>query len=86
MKVKDLIKLLESQDQDRIVIVAKDSEGNDYSPLSCVETTAYLAETTYSGQVGLELKDLTPEMIKEGFSEEDVLSDGVPALVLVPIN
>ena len=71
MTVKELIaELGEIADQNRIVIMQKDGEGNGYSPLSCVETDAYWAETTWSGDVGLEPE--TP--------------GGVPALILVPTN
>jgi hypothetical protein len=39
MKVKDLIELLEKEDQNVDVIMASDSEGNGFNPLSCVETS-----------------------------------------------
>jgi hypothetical protein len=84
MTVADLIKKLEKQDPKRVVVVARDSEGNGYSPLASVETGAYRDETTYSGTVGLER--LTPGLRKMGFTEEDVFTDGVPAVVLGPSN
>lgn len=34
MKVKDLIKLLKKQNQEAVVILSSDSEGNSYSELS----------------------------------------------------
>ena len=69
----------------RLVIVQKDSEGNGYSPLSAVdaENCAYLADSTWSGEVGLER--LTPSMEDAGYEEEDVC-DGAPAAVLCPVN
>ena len=81
MKVKELIKLLKKEDQNREVVMSKDSEGNSYSPLSDWYTASYKADSTWSGEVGLE--ELTPELEERGYSEEDVL-DGVPALVLRP--
>jgi len=62
MTVKELIEQLKKEDPDRLVIMAKDPEGNGYSPLSDFWSGAYRAETT-----------------------EDVI-DGVPALILTPIN
>ena len=83
MTVKELIEQLKKEDPDRLVIMAKDPEGNGYSPLSDFWSGAYRAETTWFGEVGLE--SLTDEYRKQGFSEEDVI-DGVPALILTPIN
>lgn len=83
MNVKQLIELLQQEDPDRIVICQKDAEGNQYSPLSNVRTGTYLANTTWSGTVGLE--KLSEQNIKDGYSEEDVIA-GIPALVLTPTN
>ena len=83
MKVKDLIKLLQKEDQDRIVIMSKDGEGNNYSPLDEISTCSYRAETTWWGEVGLE--ELTDESIEQGYAEEDVV-DGEKALCLWPVN
>jgi hypothetical protein len=84
MTVKDLIAELQDHDPDRVVIISKDAEGNGYSPLSCALTGAYRAETTWRGEVGLE--SLDEDDIASGYTEEDVLKGGVPALVLVPIS
>lgn len=52
MKVKDLIEALSSLDQDAEVILAKDPEGNGYSPLSRVDSEAvYVPITTWHGEV-----------------------------------
>lgn len=84
MTVADLIKALASEDPARLVVMAKDGEGNDYSPLSGTSRKSYRADTTWSGETGLE--ELTTEDIRQGYDEEDVISDGVPALVLWPVN
>lgn len=84
MKVSDLIALLQKEDPNRIVIMSTDGEGNYYSPLSSADTCAYRAETTWSGEVGLE--EPTEEDKRSGYSEEDVLEGGEPALVLYPTN
>jgi len=52
MKVKELLAALKDADPEAEVILQKDSEGNGYSPLACVDLDAvYIAETTYSGDV-----------------------------------
>jgi hypothetical protein len=83
MSVKELIELLSKEDQDAIVVIAKDSEGNRYSPFSALQYAAYLADSTWSGSVGL--LSLTPEAIADGYSEED-LNGGEPAVVLYPVS
>lgn len=84
MKVRKLIELLQTQDPDREVILSKDGEGNSYSPACDFSTGAYAAETTWCGSYGLE--ELTEELEKQGYLDEDVIEDGVPCLVLWPIN
>jgi len=83
MKVKDLIKKLQKEDQDRIVVMSRDAEGNGFSPLDEISTCAYGAETTWYGEVGFE--ELTEEDIEAGYDEDDVI-EGEPALILRPIN
>ena len=79
--VKGLIKLLAGHDQDRIVVLSGDGEGNDFSPLDEAAPAAYRAESSCRGEIGLER--LTPELEDQGYDDEDVI-DGVPALVLWP--
>ena len=85
MKVRELIELLQAEpNQEREVVMAKDAEGNGYSPLSGFWTGQYRAATTYYGDVGLEQLDDT--LRSEGYGDEDVMTDGVPALILKPVN
>jgi hypothetical protein len=85
MKVKELIKLLQQEDQEAEVIMSKDGEGNSFSPFSDFGTqNCYKAECTWSGEMGF--SELTPELEKDGYGEGDIISDGVPALVLYPVN
>jgi hypothetical protein len=65
-------------------LIAKDAEGNSYSPLYSYWTGRYAPENTYSGEAGLER--LTRADRKAGFTQADVLDDGVPALILTPTN
>lgn len=51
MKVRELVKDLLELDQDFDVIIAKDTEGNGYSPMSSPITTGrYTPETTWAGE------------------------------------
>jgi len=84
MKVKELKELLAQFNDEDIVILSKDSEGNNFSPLSDIEECSYKAETTWYGEIGL--RELTDEDIKNGYSEEDIFEDGENAIVLWPVN
>lgn len=85
MNVKELIELLNSvEDKDRLVIIQKDSEGNNFSPFENIWTGTYEPYTSWSGRVGLD--ELTEEDIKEGFTEDDIIDNGTKALFLYPIN
>ena len=83
MSVSELIAKLKDFDGSRLVVMAKDAEGNNYSPLSDFSTGAYAAKSTRRCEVGLEA--LTDAARANGYSEEDVV-DGVAALVLWPVN
>ena len=78
MKVKELIKILQEQDPNRICVLSCDAEGNYFSPLSDVSTYLY---DKNEHSIGLE--ELTKELREEGYSEED-LGEGKPALVFWP--
>jgi hypothetical protein len=84
MTVKELIKKLQKiEDQDRIVILQKDPEGNGFYPLSDIDDNSvydFDNETVH-------IEKLTPNLIEEGFSEEDLAPDDIntkKALVLFP--
>ena len=85
MTVRELIEQLQERDPDEVVILQKDAEGNGHSPLEDFSNCdTYLPESTRSGEVGFSA--LTPELVKEGYSKEDVICGGVPAVVLCPAN
>lgn len=85
MTVQELIDQLQAvEDKTRIVIMQKDAEGNGYSPLRGADDNAvYTAETTWYGEVRYER--LTDELRRRGYDDDDV-GDGVPCLVLFPVN
>lgn len=63
-----------------LVVMAKDAEGNGYSPLAGVdtaETTLYEADSTWSGEV---LDTTDPDI------EAHDYPDAVRAVVLEPVN
>ena len=85
MTIKQLIlKLQLEENQDRIVVCQSDPEGNDYAPLEDYWTGAikYSRENKHDMQVGAE--KLTPELKNAGYTKEDVVKNGKPALFLVP--
>ncbi len=84
MTVKELIEELEKLDGERIVVLSKDGEGNGFSPLSDIDCSVYTSETTWCGEVHIE--ELTPELRKQGYTEDDVREDGQKAVVLWPTN
>ena len=63
MKVKELKELLNQFNDEDIVIMSKDGEGNGFSPLSDIEEGSYKAETTWYGEVGM--RELTEEDIAD---------------------
>jgi hypothetical protein len=79
MKVRELIEKLQQEDPERLVIVSSDEEGNSMNPLQEIATAAYSKEDR---EIGLET--LTDEDKEQGYGEEDVIEDGIPALVLYP--
>ncbi len=85
MTVGDLIDLLMKHDPKRLVVLQKDAEGNGFSPCSGMWPGAYVAETTWYGEVHLD--ELTEEDRADGFDECDLAPEGAePCLVLRPVN
>jgi hypothetical protein len=81
MKVHELICALQKLDPQRIVVMAKDPEGNGYSPLSDTWLGKYDAEER---DVGME--ELTVEDEEAGYSIEDVMVGGERAVILCPTH
>jgi len=82
MTVKELIvKLQKIGNQDRLVILQKDPEGNGFYKLRGIDDNA-VYDKEYRD---VQLERLTKDLKDEGFSEEDLGSDGMEkALVLFP--
>ena len=75
--VAELIATLQKEDPNRIVIMSSDAEGNDYSPLFSVAPCAY---NKRDREVGME--SLTEKDKQQGYTEEDVMVGGTPAICL----
>ncbi len=87
MKLKELKEIIKNMDDESIVILQKDGEGNGYSPLEGVDDSSnYRADSTWSGKVGY--KYLTRELREQGYSDGDIVSgDGAePAIIFYPVN
>lgn len=80
--VQTLIRMLLQEDPQRTIIIKKDPTMLGHSPLSHVVSCAYQALESWKGKVGLE--SLTEECRSEGYTVEDVISDGEKALLLIP--
>jgi len=82
--VKDLKEMLNGFNDNDIIVMSSDEEGNNYSPLSGIFEGSYQAESERSGEIGL--RELKVEDIKNGYSEDDLFEDGINAIVLYPRN
>lgn len=78
MTVGELLDYLSTRPRDQLVVLAKDAEGNGYSPLAEAQDGYYFAETTWSGEVEFEF-----DLVESGGELED---GTVPAVVLGPVN
>lgn len=84
-QVKDLIEMLKKEDPEAVVILSGDSEGNILSPYDGDPFIGeYRPDTMAFGEVGY--KKLTPELIEQGYTEEDLIEDGYPCIVLYPMR
>lgn len=87
MNVKDLKEAIENLPDDMEVIIQKDSEGNDYSPLSKVNSDAiYIPETTWFGEVFFLNETDEDEDNEMDESELEELKNHKRSLILIPVN
>jgi hypothetical protein len=81
MKVKDFIKKLMQCNPEADILFSSDSEGNDiYSSCSIETDLAYDPEDIEN--VGF--KELTPELAKMGYKEEDAIKNGISCIIIYP--
>jgi len=74
MTVKELKKLLSTEDDMTEIVMSRDEEGNGFSPLADVGKGIYVAESTWAG-----------ELYNED-DEEAPLSEGKKVICLWPTN
>lgn len=70
MKVKDLIKALKTCNPNEVVVMSSDAEGNSYSKLGELSIGMFTPNRFGTGDISL--RELTPELEKEGCTQEDV--------------
>jgi hypothetical protein len=73
MTVKELRELLAKFPDDLPVIISKDGEGNEHSPLAEARYGRYEADSTWSGHVYAE-------------DDEEIPDHAVPCIVVTPVN
>jgi len=82
--VGELIKELQKYDENKIVFLASDEEGNSFSPFYFIDDNAVINLKTndYMG-----ILRLTEDLQEQGFTEEDFAEtnkQNVPAIILYP--
>lgn len=84
MTVSETIEMLQQFAPEDIVVLSKDSEGNGYSPLSCISEGIYVGAE--SGKTYM--RELDPASIEDGYTEEDLYQgdDGQAAVILYPAS
>ena len=87
--VKELKELLKNEDDDAIIVLSSDEEGNSFSPLhESYGVDNFLSDGNY-GEI--HPRELTPELIKQGYTEEDLGSKEdrkkmIKCITLYPLN
>lgn len=82
--VGELVDYLATQPRDRLVVMAKDAEGNGYSPLADAEEAMYAAESTWAGEVYLTPEELAAKSDPDDWTEAP--EDAVRVVLLGPTN
>lgn len=84
MTVKELIVKLNRLDPKRHIIIQKNNEGNECSPMVDLWEGAFIPNSQESFKGTSHIEELTEEFKKAGYTEEDVCTDGFKAVFLVP--
>lgn len=77
MTVKELKSILSKYDDDLLVVMSSDAEGNGYGELFAINDNS-----TFDGET-IGVQNLTPKLKAKGYTEED-LGSGNPCIVLYP--
>ena len=84
LTVADLQAALALLPSDMPVVLAKDGEGNRFSPLAEAEPAMYVADSTWSGERYLTDEQRLATGVPDEYSEAP--DAAVPALFLWPVN
>jgi len=77
--VWEFIELLRECNPNAIVVMSSDAEGNNYDTLRDLEELMYDPNERWVGYA-----ELTDGLREQGYGEEDVMEDGIEAVVLWP--
>lgn len=80
LTVGALRRILASEPASKLVVLSSDPEGNSYHALHSV--SASMCYDPKSHEIGLD--ELTPQAVKLGYTDADVLRKAKPAVVLYP--
>lgn len=84
MKVKELRELLENCNDDDLIVMSKDAEGNTFTLLSDIDSDSYVYDSQgWWGDVYL--RELSDDDLCNGYTEED-LGPGENCIILWPTN
>ena len=81
MTVDQLMDALSKLDGDTVVVLAKDEEGNGWSPLDELQVGVYQPETTWSGE--FYEQDIIGD---HDYNQPDKGDESFPAVCLWPVN
>ena len=88
--VGELADYLAGQPRDRKIVMAKDAEGNGYSPLAHAAEGMYEATSTWAGEAYMTPEDLAEWMARPdnpGYTDEDAPPDTAERVVFLgPVN
>lgn len=82
MSVGALIDALKDCNEDDLVILARDAEGNGFAQIAMISEGMYI-------NGGIKLRSLTSEDEADGYTEEDVATEeegALPCVVLWPVG
>jgi len=86
MTVGELVDYLVDQPRDRSVVLAKDAEGNGYSPLSAAEEAIYVPESTWSGEIYPTPEQIATEKDPADWFDGSGEEGAVRVVLLGPVN
>ena len=89
MTLNELMQTIPEEQRDLPLVISRDGSGNSFSPLSAACVFGWEADPDHpdQGEIGFVREaDITPEDRGHGFTAEDVLDDGVYAIILTPMR